>query len=162
MDERTELLDLLRENARHSSEDLARMLGMDAAAVEEAITALEAEGTIAGYRAVVDPTNLDPEPVRAHVELNVALDRETSYSDIAERLAGFPEVESLRLMSGDYDFALEIEAESMGEVSRFVSEKVAPLPEITQTVTHYVMETYKTAGHRFEDGDEDDRLAYSP
>jgi DNA-binding Lrp family transcriptional regulator len=162
MDERAELLDLLRENARYTTADLARMLGTDEEAVEERIAALEAEGVVVGYRAVVDPTKLEPEPVRAHVECNVTLDRETSYADIADRLAGFPEVESLSLMSGDYDFALEIEADSMGEVSRFVSEKVAPLPEITQTVTHYVMETYKSAGHRFEDGDGDDRLTYSP
>ena len=162
MDERAELLDLLRENARYSTADLARMTGESEQAVEETIATLESDGTIAGYRAVVDPAKRDPEPVRAHVECNVTLDRETSYDDIAERLAGFPEVASLRLVSGDYDFAMEVEADSMGEVSRFVSEKVAPVPEITQTVTHYIMDTYKRAGHRFGDGETDDRLAYSP
>ena len=162
MDERGELLELLRENARYSTADLARMTGMDAAAVEETIADLEDEGVVTGYRAVVDPSRVDPEPVQALVECNVTLDRETSYDDIAERLAGFPEVEALRLVSGDYDFAMELEGESMGDVSRFVSEKVAPVPEITQTVTHYVMETYKEAGHRFEDGGEDDRLSYTP
>jgi len=50
----------------------------------------------------------------------------------------------------------------MGEVSRFVSEKVAPVPEITQTVTHYIMETYKDRGHRFDDGHDDDRLSVTP
>ncbi|MDZ7747352.1 MAG: Lrp/AsnC family transcriptional regulator [Halobacteriales archaeon] len=162
MDERVALLDLLRENARYSIADLARMTGLDESAVEETIAALEAEGVVAGYTAVVDPSKLDDEPVRAHVECNVTLDRETSYSDIAQRLAGFPEVASLRLMSGDYDFALEVEADSMGEVSRFVSEKVAPLPEITQTVTHYVMETYKQSSHRFDTEESDDRISYSP
>jgi len=162
MDERAELLDLLRENARYSTADLARMTGESEQAVEEAIATLESDGTIAGYQAVVDPAKREPEPVRAHVECNVTLDRETSYDDIAERLAGFPEVASLRLVSGDYDFAMEVEADSMGEVSRFVSEKVAPVPEITQTVTHYIMDTYKRAGHRFGDGEADDRLAYSP
>jgi DNA-binding Lrp family transcriptional regulator len=162
MDERAELLELLRENARYSTADLARMTGMAAEEVEETIAALEADGVIAGYRAVVDPACRDPEPVEALVECNVRLDRETSYGEIADRLAGFREVASLRLVSGDYDFAMEVEAESMGEVSRFVAEKVAPLPAITQTVTHYVMETYKEAGHRFEDGGDDDRLSYTP
>ena len=162
MDARDTVLDLLRENARRSTADLARMTGLDEQTVEETIAALEADGVVAGYTAVVDPAALDEEPVRAHVECNVTLDRETSYDDIAERLAGFPEVASLRLMSGDYDFALEVTADSMGEVSRFVSEKVAPLPEITQTVTHYVMETYKRASHRFDADEGDERLAYSP
>ena len=162
MDERGEILELLRENARYTTADLARMTGTDEAAVEDAIAALEEAGVVVGYQAVVDPAKLEEEPVQAHVECNVTLDRETSYDDIADRLAGFPEVQSLRLVSGDYDFALEVEADTMGEVSRFVSEKVAPVPEITQTVTHYIMETYKTNGHRFDEGHEDDRLSYSP
>lgn len=162
MDERGELLDLLRENARYSTADLARMTGASEASVEETITELEDDGVVAGYSAVVDPSKLDPEPVQAHVECNVTLDRETSYDDIAQRLAGFPEVQSLRLVSGDYDFALEVESKTMGQVSRFISEKVAPVPEITQTVTHYIMETYKDGGHRFDEVHEDDRLSYSP
>jgi hypothetical protein len=36
------------------------------------------------------------------------------------------------------------------------------VPEITQTVTHYVMESYKEHGIEFDDGDDDDRLSISP
>lgn len=161
-DAHAEILDLLRENARHTTQDLARLSGLDEARVDDIVADLEADGTVVGYRAVVDPAQVDPEPVEALIELNVTLDRETGYDDIADRLAQFPEVESLRLVSGDYDFALEVEGESMGKVSRFVSEKVAPVPEITQTVTHYVMETYKDEGHRFGDGHDDDRLSVTP
>ncbi|PSQ10685.1 Lrp/AsnC family transcriptional regulator [Halobacteriales archaeon QS_5_70_15] len=147
MDERGEILSLLRENARYSVADMARMTGLDESGVESVVADLEAEGV---------------EPVRAIVELNVTLDRETSYRDIADRLAKFPEARSLRLVSGDYDFALEIEGDTMGEVSRFVAEKVAPVPEITQTVTHYVMETYKDDGIVFDDRQDDDRLSVTP
>lgn len=162
MEERGEILDLLRENARYSIADLARLTGMDAASVEETIAALEEEDVVQGYQAVVDWSRTEKDPVQAHVELNVTLDRETSYRDIAERIAQFPEVQSLRLVSGDYDFAMEVEGESMREVSGFISEKVAPVPEITQTVTHYIMETYKDRGFTFEDGRDDDRLSYTP
>jgi len=161
-EDRREILELLCENARYTTEDLARLAGVDEAAVEAAIDDLEAAGVIRGYQAVVDWDRVEPERVQAHVECNVTLDHETGYDDIAERLAQFDEVQSLRLVSGDYDFALEVEADSMGEVSRFVSEKVAPVPEITQTVTHYIMETYKDRGHRFDDGHDDDRLSVTP
>ena len=157
-----EVLEALCENARHSVDDLARMTGLDAAAVESAIAELEAAGVIRGYQPVVDWDELDEERVRAEVELNVTLDRETSYDDIAQRLARFPQVTSLRLVSGDYDFDMVVEDESMRKVSKFISEKVAPVPEITQTVTHYVMTSYKEHGIEFGDGDEDDRLTYSP
>ncbi len=50
----------------------------------------------------------------------------------------------------------------MNEVSKFISEKIAPIPEITQTVTHFVMDIYKDRGIEMRDGHEDDRLSVSP
>ncbi|MFB6089526.1 MAG: Lrp/AsnC family transcriptional regulator [Halobellus sp.] len=162
MEAKRELLDLLLSDARQSTEDIARQLGVDAATVEELVDELEAEGAIRGYQAVVDWDRVDEEHVRAEVELNVELDRETGYEDIAQRIARFPEVASLRLISGSYDFAVDVEGDSMHDVSNFVSEQIAPIPEVTQTVTHFVMTTYKERGVYFGDGDDDDRLAVSP
>ncbi|PSQ01191.1 Lrp/AsnC family transcriptional regulator [Halobacteriales archaeon QS_4_69_31] len=162
MNSREEILALLRENARYSTEDLARQTGLAESEVEATIEDLETEGIIRGYQAVVDLDETEHEHVRATVELNVTLDRETGYDDIAARLAKFPEVQGLRLVSGDFDFQMEVEGDSMSEVSRFISEKVAPVPEITQTVTHYIMESYKERGVEFGDGHEDDRLSVSP
>ncbi len=162
MSSRDDVLELLRENARYTVEDIARQIDADANEVEGIIADLEAEGVVKGYRAVVDWDETEEERVRAAVELNVTLDRETSYNDVAERIAKFPKVESLHLVSGDYDFMMEVEGDSMREVSHFISEKVAPVPEITQTVTHYMMDSYKESGIFFGDGDDDDRLSVSP
>ena len=162
MDERRELLDLLLENARTSTADLARQTGLSESAVEELISSLEDDGIIRGYQAIVDWDRTERERARAAVELNVTLDRETGYDDISGRLARFPEVSSLQLVSGDFDFLLIVEADSMRDISRFVSEQIAPVPEITQTVTHFVMDTYKERGIEMDDGHDDDRLSVSP
>ena len=162
MDLSDEVVELLRENARYSVEDLARQTDSDSSEIEAIIDDLEDEGVIKGYRAIVDREQLDGETIRAVVELNITLDRETSYDDVAERIAKFPNVESLHLVSGDFDFMMEVEGDSMSEVSNFISNKVAPVPEVTQTVTHYVMTTYKEQGIEFGDGSDDDRLSVSP
>ena len=164
MSSRREILDLLRENARYTTEDMARLTDYSESEVAEIIDEFEEAGIIRGYQAVVDwnAVKSDEERVRATVELNVTLDRETSYDDISDRVAKFPEVTSLRLVSGDYDFDLEVEGDSMREVSHFISDKIAPIPEITQTVTHYIMESYKEQGMEFDDRDDDDRLSVSP
>ncbi|WP_128223625.1 Lrp/AsnC family transcriptional regulator [Halobacteriaceae archaeon SHR40] len=162
MSSHDEIVELLRENARYSVEDIARQTGSDRETVGAAIDELEADGVIRGYKAVVDREQLDDERVRAVVELNITLDRETSYDDVARRIAKFPKVDSLHLVSGDFDFMMEAEGDSMRELSNFISNKVAPVPEITQTVTHYVMTTYKEQGIEFGDGDDDDRLSVSP
>ena len=162
MEAKRELLDLLLSDARQSTDDIARQLGVDAATVEALVDELESEGAVRGYQAVVDWDSVDEGHVRAEVELNVELDRETGYEEIARRIAKFPEVSSLRLISGSYDFAVDVEGESMHDVSNFVSEQIAPIPEVTQTVTHFVMRTYKERGVYFGDGDDDERLSISP
>ncbi|WP_336327470.1 Lrp/AsnC family transcriptional regulator [Halovenus sp. HT40] len=162
MDLSDEVVELLRENARYSVEDIARQTDSEPSEIEAIIDDLEAEGVIKGYRAIVDREQLEDETIRAVVELNITLDRETSYDDVAERIAKFPNVESLHLVSGDFDFMMEVEGDSMSEVSSFISNKVAPVPEVTQTVTHYVMTTYKEQGIEFGDGSDDDRLSVSP
>lgn len=50
----------------------------------------------------------------------------------------------------------------MHAVSNFVSERIAPIPEVTKTVTHFVMDSYKEEGIELGDGDDDDRLSVSP
>lgn len=164
MSNRGEVLALLRENARYTNEDIARQTGLSESDVAAIIDELETEGVIKGYTAVVDWEAVEEgdETVRATVELNVTLDRETSYTDISDRISKFPQVRSLRLISGDYDFDMEVEGDSMSEVSHFISDKIAPIPEITQTVTHYIMESYKESGVEFGDGHDDDRLSISP
>jgi DNA-binding Lrp family transcriptional regulator len=157
-----EVLDLLLENARHSTADLARMVDRSEDEVEAAIDRLEAEGVVRGYRPVVDWGRADREHVRAMVEVDVTPDRETGYEDVARRLARFPEVTSLRLVAGDHDFAMEVGADTMRGVSEFVSEKVATLPEVDGTITHMVMESFKEGGIEMADDDDDDRLSVSP
>jgi DNA-binding Lrp family transcriptional regulator len=162
MDQERAVLDLLLENARHTTADIARQTGLPEEEVHEVIGNLEADGIVRGYQAVVDWTTLDDGHVRAMVELNVELDRETSYQDIARRIVPYSQVDSLRLVSGEYDFVADLEGDSMHGLSDFVSEEIAPIPEITQTVTHFIMDTYKERGIEFETDDGDDRLAVSP
>jgi DNA-binding Lrp family transcriptional regulator len=162
MADKLELLDLLLEDARESTATISRQLGCDEADVEAMISDLEAEGVILGYQAVVDWSQVEEDHVEATVELNLELDRETKYADVAGRITKFDEVTALRLVSGDYDFDVTVEGDSMRDVSMFVSEQIAPIPEVTQTVTHFVMDTYKNRGLEFTDSDEDDRLSISP
>jgi DNA-binding Lrp family transcriptional regulator len=157
-----DVIEMLRENARYTPEEIARQLDTEPAEIEAVLADLEEDGTIQGYSAVLDHQQREDSPVRAAVELNVTLDRESSYDDIAERIAKFPPVQSLQLVSGEFDLLLFVEGESMQEVSDFISHKVAPVEGVTRTVTHFVMTTYKDQGIEFDSSDDDDRLSISP
>lgn len=161
MDPQQKVLEVLMKDARETSEDIARQTGLDAEAVDEAITELEDEGVVRGYHAVVDMDRVDG-GVQAIVELNIGLDQETGYDEVAQRIAKFPTVDALYLVSGDFDLAVLVSGDSMQDVSQFVSEQVAPMSPVTQTVSHYMMETYKEGGIIFDHRDDDDRLSVSP
>lgn len=151
--------ELLSEDARYSLSDISSMTGEDEEEIQKIIEELEDEGVLLGYGAVVDWAKLGK--VRAYVEVDVELDRDTNYGDIAERIKRFEEVYSLRLVSGSYDFGVELMADSMEEISRFISQKIAPMEEVKKTVTHFVMDTFKDTGKEFEER-EDERLSISP
>jgi DNA-binding Lrp family transcriptional regulator len=159
---RRELLAVLTENARQETADVAIQLGLSEERAATLVEALKTEGVLRGYQAVVDWGQADVQHVTAELELNVELDRETTYEDVARRVVKFSEVESLRLVSGDFDFAATVTGESMNDVSHFVAERIATIPVVTQTVTHFVMETYKDRGVEFESREDDDRMSVSP
>jgi DNA-binding Lrp family transcriptional regulator len=159
---RRELLAALTEDARQDTADLAAQVGVSEERAAALVEALEEEGVLRGYQAVVDWSRTDSPHVTAELELNVELDRETGYDDVARRVVQFSEVESLRLVSGDFDFAATVAGESMTDVSRFVADRIATIPEVTQTVTHFVMETYKDRGVELDGDGDDDRLSVSP
>ena len=62
------------------------------------------------------------------------------------RIARYPEVKSLYLMSGKSEFIVMIDGKSMREIADFVGQKLAPIEGVTQTVTCFVLKQYKIEG----------------
>ncbi|MDD1673786.1 MAG: Lrp/AsnC ligand binding domain-containing protein, partial [Methanomicrobiales archaeon] len=77
---------------------------------------------------------------------------------IAERIARFRQVRSLRLMSGVYDLQIHVTGKTMHEIARFVSEQIAPIDHIRETATYFIMKTYKENGNIFYEREEGERL----
>ena len=142
----TTLLRLLEENSRIPTVELAAMLDLPAAEVEDRIRALQAAGVIRRFTAIVDRTRTDNEGVTAILELKVSPERDHGYDRIAERIARFDEVRSVRLITGTYDLHVLVTGKDMQEVARFVSEHIAPMERIRETATHIIMKSYKENG----------------
>ncbi|MDG0887757.1 Lrp/AsnC family transcriptional regulator, partial [Bacillus paranthracis] len=100
-----EILELLRQNARLSIEDIAAMTKKSASEVEAIIKKLEDDGIILKYSAIINPEkdNVAKDKVRAEIEIQVTPEREHGFDALADRIYRFPQVKSLYLMSGGYD-----------------------------------------------------------
>ena len=145
MDASEEILNLLRDNARLSVEDISAMTKKTSAEVEAIIKQLENDGIIMKYAAVVNPEKdaSAKKKVHAEIELQVAPERERGFDGLADRIYRFPQVKSLYLMSGGYDLKVLIEGDNLKDVALFVSEKLSTLEGVRSTKTNFVLKTYK-------------------
>lgn len=152
-----EILELLERDSRYTAAQIAKMLGRSENEIAEAIAKMEADGTILGYKTLVDWDRTDREYVSAIIEIKVTPQKERGFDRIAERIYNYPEVQSVYLISGSYDLAVTIEGKTMREVAFFVSGKLAPIDGVLSTATHFVLRKYKDRGVVFEAPIHDDR-----
>jgi DNA-binding Lrp family transcriptional regulator len=162
MDEKDlELLRILEENSRLSADEIATMTILTPAEVQVRIHALEDAKVIRKYTTVINWEKAGNGEVASIIELKVSPERDFGYDRIAERLSRFRQVKTLRLMTGTYDLQLLVTGKNMQEVSRFVSEHVAPMDRIRETATHIIMKSYKENGNVLFEQQEAERLPYS-
>ncbi|SFG87736.1 DNA-binding transcriptional regulator, Lrp family [Desulfotomaculum arcticum] len=157
-----EILELLENNAKLTAEEIAVMLNVDTSEVKSIIRELEGRKAILRYITLVNWEKVGEEKVSALIEVRITPQRDVGFDAVAERIYRFPEVRSMRLMSGTYDLAVFLEGRSMREVSNFVSTKLATIEGVVSTTTHFVLKAYKQDGVILEDGEEDRRLVISP
>jgi len=157
-----ELLNLLKQNALETPENLAKMLDMPVDEVRAKIAEYEKEGVIRAYQAVVNEEKLDASLVTTVIEVKVTPESEGGFDRIADRISRFPEVDSVFLMSGGFDLLLFIKGRTMQEAFGFVSKTLSTMPGVTSTDTHFMMKTYKQNGILMHTGEDDERLKVSP
>ncbi|HJJ43323.1 MAG TPA: Lrp/AsnC family transcriptional regulator [Methanocorpusculum sp.] len=142
----TIILKELQKNSRIQARDLAVMLEVTESEVTKRITSLMQAGILRRCTAVIDYSALGVEDVSVILSLKVTPEKGLGYDGVAEKLARFPQVESIRLLTGSYDFQVTITGQSMADISRFVAEQIASIDGVRETMTQIVMRTYKEQG----------------
>ncbi|MBQ6552100.1 MAG: Lrp/AsnC family transcriptional regulator [Clostridia bacterium] len=140
------LLELLKNNAKLTNEQLASMLGMSVEEVAKTVAELEKNKTIVCYSAVVNWDKTEKDTTTALIEIKVTPQRGHGFEAVAERIFQFPEVKSLYLVSGAYDFLAVVEGKTLKDVATFVSSRLAPLEQILSCATHFMLKKYKDDG----------------
>ena len=155
---RNEILRMLENNSRIDLHDLAIMLGTDDSVVLQEIEQMEKEGVICGYPTLINWDKTDREKVTALIEVSVTPQRGQGFEKLAERICNYPEVKSIYLMSGAFDFVVFLEGKTLKEVSMFVSTKLSTLEAVSGTATHFVLKKYKDHGMILMEKGESNRM----
>ena len=152
-----QILKLLEQNARLPIEDLATVTGLTKAEVEREIAEMTAAGIICGYKGVIDWDKIVTDRVSAIIELKVCPGAGSGFEEVARRIARYPEVESVSLMSGGYDLSVIVRGKTFQEVAMFVAKELATIDSVTSTATHFVMRRYKEFDINYIEGASDER-----
>ncbi len=108
------LIQLLKQNARLSTSELSRRLGVSRSTIQGRIERLEQTGAIAGYTLKGGGAG-DPRVVQAHVSISVAPKHQAAVERHLLKLKG---VVTLFSVSGADDLIAIVEAASMPDLDR--------------------------------------------
>ena len=159
---REQLLSMLENNSKLTERDIAIMLGLTEDEVHEEIAGLEKAHVICGYHTLIDWNKVNDDDVTALVELRVTPQGGEGYQKLAEKIKGYPQLVTLYLMSGAYDFLVMVKGKTLKEISLFVSGKLASIEEVQSTTTHFTLTKYKELGVSFEVKQTDERMVVTP
>ena len=88
--------------------------------------------------------------VRALIEVAITPQKDVGFDNIARRIYEFPEVRSCYLVSGGYDLLVVVEGSNIQTVADFVAAKLSSMPNVRQTLTHFLLKKYKEEGQIFK------------
>lgn len=155
---REKILTFIEKNSRIDLKELAIILGVDEASVVNELQKMEEEHIICGYHTLIDWGKAGIEKVTALIEVRVTPQRGMGFDKVAERIYNYPEVNSVYLISGGFDFMVTIEGKTLREVSQFVSDKLSPLDSVLSTKTNFILKKYKDHGTVMAEQAKDERI----
>ena len=159
---REKILTFIEKNSRIDLKELAIILGVDETVVVNELQAMEEEHVICGYHTLIDWDKVGVDKVMAMIEVRVTPQRGIGFDKVAERIYNYPEVNSVYLISGGFDFMVTIEGKTLREVAQFVSEKLSTLDTVLSTKTNFILKKYKDHGTILAEKSKDERIQMIP
>ena len=159
---REKILTFIEKNSRIDLKELAIMLGVDEAAVLNELERMEAEHVICGYHTIIDWDKVGIDKVTAMIEVRVTPQRGMGFDKVAERIYNYPEVNSVYLISGGFDFMVTLEGKTLRDVAQFVSDKLSALDSVLITKTNFILKKYKDHGTVIAEQTKDERIQMIP
>ena len=155
---REKILTFIERNSRIDVKELAILVGVDETVILNELEAMEHERVICGYHTLIDWDKVGVEKATALIEVRVTPQRGMGFDKVAERIYNYPEVNSIYLISGGFDFMVIIEGKTLRQVAQFVSEKLAPMDTVLSTKTNFILKKYKDHGTVLAKPGKDERM----
>ena len=135
-----QILALVQRDAKRAQADIAKRVGLSAAAVNERLKKLEKAGVIRRYAAVVDPRALGV-TITAFVE--VFIEQPRFEPAFIERMLKLDEVQECHHITGEFSLLLKLRVHDMEALQQLLLKQLNALEGVRQTRTVMVLSTLK-------------------
>jgi Lrp/AsnC family leucine-responsive transcriptional regulator len=136
------ILDALQRDGRLSVVDLAELIGLSPTPCARRIKALESEGAIEGYAAVLNPARVGL-AVLAIVQVKLTEHTDETVARFEREIERMDEVTKCLAMTGSYDFILEVYGKDLEALSNVVLKKLIRVPNVRDMQSSVVLQTIK-------------------
>ena len=136
------ILDALQRDGRLPVVDLAESIGLSPTPCARRIKALESEGVIEGYAAVLNPARVGL-AVLAIVQVKLTEHTDETVARFEREIELMDEVTKCLAMTGSYDFILEVYGKDLEALSNVVLKKLIRVPNVRDMQSSVVLQTIK-------------------
>jgi Lrp/AsnC family transcriptional regulator, leucine-responsive regulatory protein len=136
------MLEILQRDGRISNAALAEQLHLSPSPCLRRLRALESDGVISGYRAVLDRKKLGL-GLTVFVEVKVDGHSDRTAKAISDKVTAAPEVVSANIVSGSADFLLEIVVSDLAAYERLMFDTLLRLPNVGDVRSNFALRTVK-------------------
>ena len=140
-----EILRLLQSDSRMSYREIAKALDVSHVNVSSRIKAMEGQGRIVGYTAIVNPDAQHHYPLCFRISAESGSD----LSEIGRRVAEYDEINVVVRVSGECELLALAMCEDRESAIRLLDE-IGVIPGIDKAESHVVLETIKLGGKKLK------------
>lgn len=137
-----QILAELQEDGRMTNVDLARKVGLTAPPCLRRVRALENDGVIKSYHAVVDPATLGY-TITVFAMVSLKSQAEADLKAFEDHVARLPEVRECYMLNGEIDFILKVVAKDLQSFQQFLTSCLTPAPNVVSVKTSLTIRSSK-------------------
>ncbi len=139
------ILKHLEQHGRATNYEVGEAVGLSASAASRRIQALEAQGVIRGYRALVDDRLLGKHMT---IYIRVTLERQSAQvlSAFESALMHCKDIVSCHLMAGQYDYMLVARVAGIDDYGRLHQNELSRLPGVIRLETSFALRDVLVGG----------------
>jgi Lrp/AsnC family transcriptional regulator for asnA, asnC and gidA len=133
------ILSILLQDARTTSQEIARQCGISGAAVHQRMQKINKLGIIEGAHLDIKPFNLGYDTC-AFIGLQVNILNSRSHNEVFNKISEIPEVVECHHTTGKYSLLIKVYTKTNRNLKNLIVEKIQSIPEIVSTETFISLE----------------------